>query len=78
MDIDTWVSLAVLVGGLAGMYWALRREINEVRAELKDTRSELRDDIARLDHRVSRLDDHVYALAVGLKPHIERAQHADG
>ena len=56
LSLDTWVSLAVLVTGLAGLYAALHREIRgsvgDLRTELKtdiaDLRSELKTDIADL------------------------------
>lgn len=54
MEIDTWVSLAVLVGGLTSVYWAMRREFNtnltvgldSVRTEIQDLRVDLKADIA--------------------------------
>ncbi len=61
MDLDTWVSLAVLASMFAALYVALRREIGLLRTELKDdissTCAELKQDIARVDERVSKLDD---------------------
>lgn len=49
MDIDTWVSLAVLIAALTGMYWALRREIKDTRTELNTKidalRTEVKDEV---------------------------------
>lgn len=68
MDTDTWVILIALaisvVGGVTGLYWALRHE-------LKETRTELKGDVDDLKRDIARLDDRVYALAAGLKPHLD-------
>lgn len=45
MSLDTWVSLAALAAGLAGMYAALRREF---RTEMSGLRTELKGDIGEL------------------------------
>ena len=78
MEIQTWVSLVTIVAAMAGLYAALRRElrgeIGELRTDLTNTRTELKADIARVEDRVSSLDDRVYALAVGLRPTIEKRQ----
>ena len=61
MSLDTWVSLAVLVTGLSGLYAALHREIRDsasglkadmrelrtgVKADMSELRTELKADIA--------------------------------
>jgi len=45
LSLDTWVSLAALVAGLAGMYAALRREL---RSEIGSLRFEVKTDMAGL------------------------------
>lgn len=77
MTVDTWVSLAVLIAGLAGLYAALRREtkseIGDLRSELKseigELRSELKTDIADLR---SELKTDIADLRADLKADIRR------
>lgn len=63
---------------------SLREEMRDLRADLKtdihglDGRLDKLDErlterIDKLDERIDRLDDRVYALAVGLRPALERA-----
>ena len=90
MTIDTWVSLAALLAvllTLGGLILAQGRsldaKIDGLRTELKGDigrlRTELKGDIGRLRTElkgdIGRLDDRVYALASGLRPQIEDAQH---
>ena len=87
MDVDTWVSLAVLMTALAGFYAAMRRDMGSLRNELKsdiDTlRTEMKEQtsaintrIDRIDDRITTLDDRIYGLAVGLKPIIDERETA--
>lgn len=87
MDIETWVSLAVVMTALAGFYMAMRRDITTLRTELKGDisglRTEMKDDFVALNTRTGRIEDHiatlddrVYGLAVGLKPIIDERQTA--
>ena len=63
LSLDTWVSLATLAAGLAGMYAALRRELRtdigglrtemrsgfvDLRSEISSVRTELRQDMTEL------------------------------
>ena len=77
MDLDTWVSLAALLGALVTFHTltsrqigSLRGEIRDVRDKLHSVRDELRTDInsvrTELRADIKTLDDRVYALAVGL------------
>lgn len=71
MDVDTWVSLAVLASMFAGLYAALRRDMGSLRTELKG-------DIAKVDERVSTLDDKVSALDGRVIRLAERVVTLDG
>ena len=42
LSLDTWVSLAALAAGLAGLYGALRRDMAEMRTEFKQDMAALR------------------------------------
>ncbi|WP_182379569.1 hypothetical protein [Nocardioides sp. WS12] len=69
-DLDTWISLAVLVTALTGFYVALRRELH---AEISGLRGEMADLRVDLKADINRLDDRVYALASGMRPHLEKS-----
>jgi hypothetical protein len=78
VGLETWVSIATLLGVATGVLIAIRAMGADLRKEIVDSRTEVKADIgrlddrvARLDDRVSRLDDRVYALAVGLRPELE-------
>jgi hypothetical protein len=64
LDIDTLVSLVVLVTTIAGSHTLLRKEL---KAEIREVEDSIRADIRRLD-------DRVYQLASGLKPLVEQAE----
>ena len=60
MDLQSLVSLVVLVTTILGLHALLRKEL---KSEIDSVRADVR-----------RLDDRVYALAVGMKPLIEQAE----
>jgi hypothetical protein len=79
MTIDTWVALVTIVGSMAGLYVALKRDVRgavgdlrtEMRGEFAALRGELRQEVRRLDDKIERLDDRVYGLAVRLQPALD-------
>jgi hypothetical protein len=86
VTIDTWVALVTVVGSIAGLYVALKRDVRgevgalrgemgdlrmEMRGEFAALRGELRQEVRRLDDKIERLDDRVYGLAVRLQPALD-------
>ncbi len=61
---------------LSAVRTGLKGDIDTLRTDVKndiDTlRTELRTGIGRVDDRITVLDDRVYALAAGLRPHLQR------
>jgi hypothetical protein len=83
MSVDTWAALVTIVGAMAGLYVAIKRDVRgevgalrgemgdlrtEMRGEFAALRGELRQEVRRLDGKIERLDDRVYGLAVRLRP----------
>ena len=79
MTIDTWVSLAALLAVLLTLGGLILAQGRSLDAKIDGLRTELKGDIGRLRTElkgdIGRLDDRVYALASGLRPQIEDAQH---
>lgn len=83
VTIDTWAALATIVGAMAGLYVAIKRDVRgevrrevgslrtEMRSEFAALRGELRQEVRRLDSKIERLDDRVYGLAVRLQPSLD-------
>lgn len=85
MELDTLVSLVVLVTTIVGSHAVLRRELKSDIMDVRDTMTSdlrrldgridrLEGRIDRLDDRIDRLDDRMYQLAAGLKPLVEQAE----
>jgi len=71
MDLESLLSLVVLVTTIVGSHALLRKELTAaIKAEVGAVRAEL--EVVRADIR--RLDDRVYGLAAGMKPLIEQAE----
>ena len=70
MELESLLSLVVLVTTIVGSHALLRKEFKaDLTSEIDSVRAEL--GIVQADIR--RLDDRVYALASGMKPLIEQA-----
>ena len=66
-----------LKGDIGALRDELKGDIGGLRDELREARADLKGDIARSEGRVETLDSRVYALAVGLRPHLESAEEVD-
>ncbi len=66
-----------LKGDIGALRDELKGDIGALRHELRDTRTELKGDLARMEGRIETLDGRVYALAAGLRPHLQSTEEAD-
>jgi hypothetical protein len=72
------VFMRTMLVDLGGRIDSVRTELGEridrIESKTDETRSDLGGRIDRLDSRVATLDDRVYALAVGMRPLLEKAE----
>ena len=86
LTLDTWVSLAAIAAGFAGVTGYLRSALldirdemvalrTELKSDIAGCRSELKGDIAGLRTAVATLDDRVYNLNTSVTGLLTRETH---
>jgi hypothetical protein len=62
LSAEAWATIGTVLAAIVGLYVAIRADIHRLET--------------RIESQIHRLDDRVYALAAGLKPQIDEANHS--